>query len=440
MITGILKIGPEERRTFALHMIYSIINGLIMGIFALNEFILIKSMKGSNYQIGLIVQSTVIVLSFSLLINIFLQYVRRKERFIRLVGIITRLPMFLFILFPSVEANPQNAIFYQMAFILIFLIYYMADPLLLPVINHLLKNSYSYDNFGRLYGFASSINKVMMLISTFGFGLLLDYDHDSYRYIYPTIAFLGIISIYVLTLIKYGPGEIPAIKQGFAKEVKESIKASINILKINKPFRHFENAFFLYGLAWMATAAVIPIFFEKKLGLNYSSVAFYKNSYNTISILILPFLGKIIGKIDPRKFAIITFSAMLLHVLFMAFTEYFPIKFEIMGITLYYSLIVSYSFYGIFGALMALLWYIGSAYFCKKEEVSNYQAIHVSLTGVRGFLAPLLGILLLDYIGYAGVFLASAFSLGVAIYIMFFSIKKHSIKNPVIEEIPLIAK
>jgi hypothetical protein len=79
--------------------------------------------------------------------------------------------------------------------------------------------------------------------------------------------------------------------------------------------------------------------------------------------------------------------------------------------------------------MMALLWYIGSSYFCRNEEVSSYQAIHLSLTGVRGFMAPLLGVFLFELIGYAGVFIASMVSLGYAIYVMVFSMKKYPLDN-----------
>jgi MFS family permease len=429
MFYRILNIHPKEQKTFVLHMIYSIVDGLVLGIFAFNEFILIKSLKGTNYQIGFIVQSTVIVLSFSIIFNIIFKSIRKKVSFIRIIGIITRLPLFIFLLFPKTSLNVDNAIYYQLAFILIFLIYYMSNPLLLPVINQMLKDAYSQENFGKLYGYASAISKIMMLFTTFLFGILLDFDHSAYRYIYPVISILGISSIFILTNIKIEEIEKPETHNNLLFSIKNTIRESLQILRTNKPYRHFENAFFLYGLAWMATAAVIPIFFEKELNLNYSSIAFYKNSYNTLSILILPFFGKIIGKIDPRRFAIITFSAMLLHILFMLLTEYFPFSFEFLGIKLYYSLICSYVMYAIFGALMALLWYIGSAYFCKNEEVGNYQAIHVSLTGIRGFMAPLLGIFLLDLIGYSGVFFASIFSLGCAIYIMFFSMRKIPLKS-----------
>jgi hypothetical protein len=427
MLLSIFRIAKNEQKTFVLHLIYSIIDGIVLGIFAFNEYILIKSLKGTNYQIGFLVQSTVIVLSFSIIFNIIFKSIRLKGQFIRYAGIFTRLPLFFFLLFPSGAISHEKAILYQVAFLLIFFIYFMANPLLYPAINQMLKTAYSHTNFGRLYGWASTANKIMMLLTTFFFGLLLDYDQSAYRYIYPGIGVLGILSIYILTLIKFDTVETEPNPKGFYKAVKESIHASMFILKKNAPYRHFENAFFLYGLAWMATAAVIPIYFEKELGLNYSSVAFYKNSYNTISIILLPFFGKLIGKIDPRRFAIITFSTMFVHIVFLGLTSFFPFKFEFWGITLYYSLIASYIWYGIFGALMALLWYIGSSYFCAMHEVSFYQAIHVSLTGIRGFMAPVLGIVLLDLIGYTGVFIASLFVLGLAVFIMVSSMKSHQI-------------
>jgi hypothetical protein len=201
----------------------------------------------------------------------------------------------------------------------------------------------------------------------------------------------------------------------------------VNILKGNRPYRDFELSFMFYGLAWMATAAVITIFFEKVLHLNYSCVAFYKNAYNTLAILLLPFFGKLIGKIDPRKFAIFTFGFMLLHLFFMEMTEFFGQHFVLFGINIYYSLIVSYIFYGLFTATMGLLWYIGSAYFCKNDEVSDYQSIHLSLTGVRALFSPLIGVFILQMFDFAAVFWIGMVSLTLAMAIMYYSMRREKI-------------
>jgi MFS family permease len=304
----------------------------------------------------------------------------------------------------------------------------MANPLLLPAINHLLRNSYSGINFGRLYGYSSSINKIMMLLSTFSFGLILDMNYFSFIYFYPVISIFGAFSIYILTMIKDESEPIVENKKPLFTAVKDSFINSLKILRQNKPYRDFEIGFGLYGWAWLSTVAVITIFFDSELELNFSSIAFYKNAYNIIAIVSLPFFGKLIGKIDPRKFAAYTFAAMFFHLLFLGLTQYIPNNYQLWGLKIYYSLIASYLSYGLFAAMMALLWYIGSAYFCKKDEVSSYQSIHLTLTGVRGILAPLIGVFIYELIGFTGVFILALLSLLIAIVVMIKSTRKFDLK------------
>jgi len=419
-----INIPNDAKRSFKYHLIYSIIDGFILGLFALNEFILIKSLKGSNYQIAFLFQAMVLVLLFSVFFGEILNRVRKKKKLIRLVGIVTRIPLVFLFFFPDNAMNLDENYYYQMVFLLIIMIYYSANPLLFPAINHLLKNSYTHEDFGKLFSYASTVNKIMMMIATFLFGLLLDYNNYAFTYIYPLVAVLGISSIYILTKIDYRVVDSEIHRRSFFIAIGNSIKNMVLILKGNKPYRDFEISFMFYGFAWMATAAVITIFFEKVLHLNYSSIAFYKNAYNTLAILLLPYAGKLIGKIDPRKFAAYTFAFMLLHLFFLGLTEYFDLHFVVLGIKVYYSLIASYIFYGIFAATMALLWYIGSAYFCKDEEVSNYQSIHLSATGFRAIFSPLVGVFFYELFGFTGVFLLGIFSLGIAIAIMLLSMKR----------------
>ena len=419
-----MKIPDSAKQSFRYHLIYSIIDGFILGLFALNEFILIKSLKGSNYQIAFLFQVMVLVLLFSVIFGEILARVKRKKKLIRWVGIITRLPLIFLFFFPDNAMSLDDNYYYQIAFLAILMVYYFANPLLFPAINHLLKNSYSHNDFGKLYSYASTINKVMMMISTFLFGLLLDYNNYAYTYIYPLVAILGITSIFILTKIDYRVVESNIPHTNFYTAIVNSLKNMVSILRGNKPYRDFEISFMFYGFAWMATAAVITIFFEKALHLNYSSIAFYKNAYNTLAILLLPYFGKLIGKIDPRKFAAFTFGFMLLHLFFLGLTEYYDVYVQVLGIKIYYSLIASYIFYGLFAATMALLWYIGSAYFCKDDEVSSYQSVHLTMTGFRGIFSPLVGIFFYELFGFTGVFLLGIVSLIIAIAIMLYSMKR----------------
>jgi MFS family permease len=412
-----LELDPRERRTFRLHTLYSLIEGVILGVLALNEFVFLRTLKGSNFQVGLLFQASVFVLVFSIFLNEWLNRVKNKHRFVLITTIITRAPLLLLFFFPEhIGTMTSNAVWHYL-FLGIFLTYYFANPIIYPVINLFLKANYTYDHFSVLYSYSTSLNKIVMLVVTFAYGLLLDYNDQTYRYVFPVMGILAILSVYIFTRIHYKVPPESLVTTPFRKSIGESITKMRQILKGNRPFRDFESAFMFYGFAFMGTVSVITIFYESELHLNYSSVAFYKNSYNLVAIFLLPFMGRLMGRIAPRKFAAITFASLLFYLAFIMFTQYFPWKVEIKGIQVYFCLFISMLFNGVFAATMSLLWSIGSAYFCKKEEAADYQAIHLTFTGVRSFFAPLLGVWVYEILGFTGTFLLGIVLLAVAVWI-----------------------
>ncbi|MBN2237677.1 MAG: MFS transporter, partial [Bacteroidales bacterium] len=251
----------------------------------------------------------------------------------------------------------------------------------------------------------------------------------AYTYVFPFVAVVGIGSIHLLSKIPYEIIQKVEIKKAFWQSIRRSWEQMWLLMKTNKPYLHFEIGFMLYGFAFMSTVAVITIYFDRALGLNYSSIAFYKNAYNIIAILLLPFFGRLLGRMDPRKFSVITFSAMMMYLLFLALTQYFPASVEILNIKIYYMLVFYIVFHSIFAATMALVWYIGSAYFGKDEEAGELQAVHLSLTGVRALFAPLIGVLFYELFGYTITFGIAIALLFVAVILMLWSYNKEGKAN-----------
>jgi hypothetical protein len=420
-----IPLSQREKKTFRLHLAYSIIEGFILGILVLNEFVFLKSLHGSNYQIGLLFQFSVVAMVLLFLFNEFIRRIRNKRRLLRITGLVTRAPLFILLIFPADIHELTATNLYHTLFLAIFLIYFVANLVIYPTINLLLKNNYEHPNFGELYGYASSVNKVLMLVSTFLFGILLDTDKFAFIYVYPGLAILSILSLFLLSNIEYEDKNFKPVRETFYKAVRQSSMRMVNILRFNKPYLHFEIGFMLYGFAFMSTVAVITIFYEKALHLNYSSVGFYKNVYNIIAILILPLLGRMLGRTDPRKFAILTFSSFLLFFFFMGLTEYLPFNVQVVGLSIYPVLLIAVLFNGVFAAAMALIWYIGSAYFCSKEEAGDYQSVHLSLTGVRAIFAPLLGVFFFELIDFTGTFTIAIIALTAAILVMVISLRKY---------------
>lgn len=421
-------LNPAERKAFSLHLVYQVIEGIILGVLALNEYVFLKSMNGTDYQVGFLFQFSVIVFIFLIFFNELRKRIRNKKRLLRVSGFLTRLPLIFLIFFPSAASGYEGQSVYHYLFLLIFLVYYFGNIIIYPAITVLLKTNYRHENFGRLYGYTTSVNKVVMLAVTLLYGILLDLDLYSFRYVFLAVAILGVGSLYILSRIDYSKVVQVPKASGLLASVRISVRDMLAVMRNNKPYRDFEWGFMFYGFAFMITAPVINIFFEDGLHLNYSSVAFYKNSYNIIAIILLLFTGRMLGRMDPRRFASMTFCSLLIHILFLMITQFWTRHTVLAGITIYPSLVISFAANGFFAGTMVLLWNIGSAYFCKPEEADDYQSVHLFLTGARSIGAPILGVFIYQWIGFTGTFLVAIGLLVISIFIM-----ERSFRNDVLE-------
>ncbi len=372
-------------------------------------------------------QFSTVVFVFLLFTNEFIRRIRNRKKLLIVTGLLTRLPLFLLIFFPRSAAGFEADSIYHYLFLFIFLLYYLGNPIIYPNINYLLKANYRLQNFGHLYGISTSLNKVVMLVITLLYGLWLDVDNYIFVYVFPLMAILGVISVYLLTRINFPEEKDVTIRKSVFQSVFQSGKNMYCILKDNIPYRHFEVGFMLYGFAFMFTMPILFIYFYDELNLNYSSVAFYRNAYNIIAIILLPYFGKLMGKTDPRLFGVLTYSSLGLYILFLGLTSFFPYYTDFLNIRLYYSLIGYVLFHGVFAASMVLLWNIGSSYFCAPEEAGTYQSLHLSLVGIRALIAPLFGIFFYELFGFSATFSLSILFVMFSVFIMLWSYRREKV-------------
>jgi len=93
------KYNNQELKTFKFHLAYSVIEGIILGVLALNEFVFIKSLKGSNYELGFLFQFSMVVFIFLVFINEFIKRAKNKNKLLRITSLMTRGPLFLLLFF-----------------------------------------------------------------------------------------------------------------------------------------------------------------------------------------------------------------------------------------------------------------------------------------------------------------------------------------------------
>ncbi|HBZ65619.1 MAG TPA: hypothetical protein DEO70_02195 [Bacteroidales bacterium] len=423
------RVPPDERHTFKLHLAYSLVEGIILGVLALNEYVFLRSMQGNNYLMSILFQSSMVVFLLLIFFNEFINRSPDKRKLLRITAIVTRGPLMLLFFFPSNETQLSGSNFYHIAFLLIFLIYYMGNPVIYPTINHLLKNSYSHQHFGRFYSLTQSYNKAVMMVITLVYGIWLDVNPFAFRWVFPVVSLAGVGSIWLLSAIKPATEQYVAVTIGFLQGVRQSVFRMTGILRTDRPYRHFQIGMMFYGFSFMISITIINIFFREGLNLNYTSVALYKNFYNIEAIFLLPWFGRMIGRIDPRVFGIITFASLLGYVLFLQLTNMIRWKADVGDFQLYVFLMCAFLVYGFYAAGMALLWNIGSAYFCTPDQSGDYQSVHLFLTAVRALFAPLFGVWVYEAFGFSATFLLTAFSLVIAIAILWASYRND--KKPI---------
>ena len=416
------RLSAEEARTFRLHLFYSSIDGIAGGALILNQFIFIKSLKGSNVQLAFLFQFSMVVFLFAMVANEVMRRYTNRKLFLRITGIVTRLPLIGFAFFPSVTGEKGLDSVYHLIFLGVFLLFYSSKIAIIPSINQYLRGNYPTELFGKLFSYSTTVNKICVMASTFTVGLLLDFNANSYKIFYPLVGVLGVISVFQLTKITFVQ-KAEKITTPIRYALGNSFRRIIEILTKNRPFRHLESGFILYGFAWMSTHAVVTVFYKEALDLSYSSVAFYNNAFNLVAILLLPLFGKLIGRKDPRRFGILTFGSLMLFIVFTALTEYYPMHFEFWGIKLYYMLLIAVFFNGVFTGSMPILWGIGSSYFCQSHEAADYQSVHLFLTGLRALFAPIIGIQLYEWYGFGFTYGVGVVLLILAIALMIYSEK-----------------
>jgi hypothetical protein len=406
-----------ERKTFILHLISQLFNGLALGVVILQDIILKKTLGGSDFQVMLLS----LIVSSAFLFSIYgSEIVNRSYNRAKTILIIGFFSKIFFIILPLFS----NPIYY------IFCIGFHAvvDSLLLSIWNIVFKHNYTEPNRSRLFSYASTLQIFVLLLVSTVFGNYLDVNSEIYKYTFPVAGICGMLTYYNLAKmislsIDDYKGRADNIKSYFTiDDYKEIVifpaRDLIQIFRTNKPFLRFEIYFFLYGMAFMVLTPVVPVFFVDNLHLSYSPISIAKGLiFHSALIAFTPIMGKYHSKGNPAAFCGFVFVMLALYPLTLVSAKFVSID----TVLIVY---LSHFFYGFAMSGITIAWALSSIYYAPKNEVSHYQAAHITLTGVRGLFAPALGYAVMKLFAIEYTFLLSASLLILGGLLMFNESKK----------------
>ncbi|MCI0715820.1 MAG: MFS transporter [Chlorobi bacterium] len=411
-----------EKKTFILHIISQFFNGISLAVVILQDIILKKSLGGSDFQVMILV----FLASSAFLVSIYGSEIvnRSASRFRTIIMIGFSAKSFL-IMLPFID----SPVFY------IFCIAggaYM-DSMLLSIWNIAFKHNYTEQNRSRLFSYASTVQTILLLVTSTIIGYFLDINNELYKNLFPFAGICGMVMYYNLAkMISLSMDDYKGknkIKKSTVslKLIKDIIilpvRSLLRIFADNKPFLRFEIFFFLYGMAFMVLTPVVPVFLVDDLRLSYSPISIAKGFvFHSALIIFIPLMGRFHGRGNPTKFCGFVFLTLALYPLILVSAKHsilldFPINKQ-------YVVFISHFIFGVAMSGVSIAWALSSIYYAPVNEVSNYQAAHITLTGVRGIFSPALGYIVMKIFAIQYTFYLSAFLFILSGIFMFLESKK----------------
>jgi MFS family permease len=389
-----IKLEQTEKKTLYILLFAGLLNGVVMSSFQLQDIIAKKALSALDWQITLLVMLQPISNLMSIWWGKILEHSRSISRYFVLTAFVGRLILILMLFVKN---------YYH--FLGILIIVFSFNALLSPAQNSIYQKKFSPKNRGFVFGFTSSLATLVLIITSYVAGKLLDVNEDWFRYFFALAGILGCLSSLLTSLIKIEKKELPPQTAfSFKKVIFSPIIRAFDVLKKNKNYALFQRNYFIYGTAFMIILPAIPKFLVEDLQMNYSQTFTSKAVISQLGILVLaPLAGMIHDRKNPALFTCKAFGLLSLYPLFLFVSSFF------IGTSIaIYLVYIAFFIFGIAMSAVVISWNISSICFAGDDDVSMYQSVHVTLTGMRGLIMPAFGLLLLKVFGVKTVFAASA--------------------------------
>lgn len=271
--------------------------------------------------------------------------------------------------------------------------------------------NYPRDARATLAGNLSTLQSLMLAAAGLVVGLAIDWDPGAFRYVYPAAAVLGLAG--TMSFLRVPVRRHRALLRA-ERESEHSSKinplAMIDVLAGDRRFRHYMLCMFLFGLGNLMVTAPVVIMLKDRFHLSSFNAVLIASSIPLLMMpLTVPVWSRVLNRMPIVRFRAIhswSFVTAILLFLIGALT----------GAA--WLMVLGACMKGVAIAGGVLGWNLGHHDFAPADRSAQYMAVHVTLTGIRGVIAPFLALGLYEWFealaeGSGAWCLAVAFSLSV---------------------------
>lgn len=433
-LLGIRSLPFHARRNYFWefrHLIpWSVLAGLVEGQFA--SVVVSKSFHGSERMIAIATATPIAALMFSLVWGM-LCVGRPKVRLAMLFAGGTALCAGVV---GAIPTSPAGAIWFvtQMA---------AAQVLLAGVVtvrSAIWKSNYPRSARGQITARLQGVRFVVTVVTVLIAAVMCDRDPQSYRYVFPAAAVVGAIGIFLLSGLHIRGERNELRRPGVASPDNGvrtvpiqpfSVTALMSpghvfgqmtgVLRRDRRFARYCVAQLLTGIANLMTISIIVTVITRDLPTGDAS-GFW---ISTALIVALPRLamlgslrrwGRLFDRIGVLRFRVINIFCWMMALVFGLAATLTTMHAQSAGSGMFLLAVALFVVRALFNGIGlgggALAWNLGHLHFARPDQAEIYMGIHVSLTGIRGLVAPIGGMWLWRMIGWPVWLIAIAVSVG----------------------------
>lgn len=386
------SLSPFARLTFQRELTAGIISSVFVGGASLLAVLMKKHFGASNFQLSIFETVSAIAFISSIWVNRWTEMISSR-RLILVAGLI-RTGLFALLGFARTPT----------AMILLFGMSQLTMAAIHPAMSRLWKANYDDRERLEAASYLNAIRSIFEMAMAYAITAAVDHRVELYRYLLPLAGISGALAQWCLSRIPFQGGER---EEAPARTLQEHnvLVEYLHLLKRNRSLSFFYFLFFFYGLAAWIHSPLQVAYLEDMLRLSYkqfSLVLFIVPQ--VITMLTYPILARFINRIGifTSWFAFSLIEAV--HLLIMMF-----------GTTLDVFLVAK-ALKGFVNGGTSLLWAVGVLNFSQnRAEIRQFAALHLTFTGVRALIGPLIGLATANYFGTGAIFTMSFIVNGVAL-------------------------
>ena len=226
-------------------------------------------------------------------------------------------------------------------------------------------------------------------------GQVMDFNEEAFRWIYPIAASFGILgaSIYSKVRVK-GHMKILSEERNTSHQVSVLPWKTFHLLLEDTSFAKYMTCQFVFGVGNLMLTAPLVIILSDKFDLDYLGQILV---ITTIPILMIPLSTPLWAKL-LNNMHVLSFRSI--HSWFFVVSSVVMAMSIAGGSTT--GLWAGAAIRGIGFGGGVLAWNLGHQDYAPVEQSGRYMGLHVTLTGIRGLIAPAIGIALYTMLNNRG--------------------------------------